>query len=188
MKQLLILIATIATLHQLQAAEKIGQMAPETVDKELAAATLVAKQQQAPDFTCRTTDGRNFTLSALKGKVVVLYFFSASVGACVTEMQNLEAEIFHSLRNREDFQLIAIGRDHSREELVQLGGKNKLTFPLVPDPDKKLYGLYFSKFVPRTVVVRKDGSIAYLANGYHEFEGIPRLQAVLAQELAVKTP
>ena len=51
-----------------------------------------------------------------------------------------------------------------------------------------MYGLYFSKFVPRTVVVRKNGSIAYLANGYHEFEGISRLQAVLAEELAVKAP
>lgn len=149
------------------------------VDEEVKKNTLVEVGQMAPDFTCETTDGRTITLSALKGKGVVLYFFSTSVGACITEMRYLEQEIFQKLRNREDFQLIAIGRGHSREELVKVGGENKLTFPLVPDPKQELYQRYFSKFVPRTVVVRKDGSIAYLASGYREFAGITDLQAAL---------
>ena len=153
--------------------------AVEDVDLELKKSTLVEVGQMAPDFTTTTTDGRTFTLSASKGKVVVLYFFSTSVGACITEMRYFEKEIFQKLLNRDDFQLIAIGRGHSREELVRIGGENKITFPLVPDPEQELYQRYFSKFVPRTVVVRKDGSIAYLASGYREFAGITDLQAAL---------
>jgi len=179
---LLLLILTAWTYQPLLRAE-------DDVDKEVVAATLVAKHQKAPDFTCQTTDGRNLTLSALKGKVVVLYFFSAkSLPACVSELKYLETEVFQELRKREDFQLIAIGRDHTREELVKLGGENKLTFPLVPDPQQEIYARYFTKFTPRTVVVRKDGSVAHLTNGYHEYDGIIRLQAVLAQELALKLP
>lgn len=163
--------------------------AEEDVDKEVATAKLVATHQAAPDIRGQTTEGKYITLSALKGKVVVLYFFSAkSLPACVSELIYLETEVFQKLRKREDFQLIAIGRDHTREELVKLGGENKLTFPLVPDPQQEIYARYFSKFVPRTVMLRKDGTIAYLGSGHHEFEGIIKLQAVLARELAVKLP
>ena len=164
-------------------------LAETAIDREILATTQVQKEHPAPDFTGQTTDGRCLTLSALKGKVVVLYFFSAkSLPACVSELRYLETEVFQRLRKREDFQLIAIGRDHTREELVKLGGDNKLTFPLVPDPQQEIYARYFSKFVPRMVVLRRDGTIDYLVSGHHEFEGIIRLQAVLARELAVKAP
>jgi len=164
-------------------------MAETAIDREILATTMVQKEHPAPDFTGQTTDSRSLTLSAFKGKVVVLYFFSAkSLPACVSELKYLETEVFQELRKHEDFQLIAIGRDHTREELVKLGGENKLTFPLVPDPQQEIYARYFAKFTPRTVVVRKDGRIAYLASGHHGFEGIIKLQAVLAQELALKLP
>lgn len=154
-------------------------VAVEDVDQEMKKNTLVEVGQTAPDFTCKTTDNRTITLSSLKGKAVVLYFFSTSVGACITEMQYMEKEIYQKLVNRNDFQLIAIGRGHSREELVKIGGENKITFSLVPDPKHELYQRYFTKFVPRTVVVRKDGSIAYLASGIRESASIADLQAAL---------
>ena len=158
--------------------------AAEKLSQEIAATTLVQKEQPAPDFTCQTTDGKNITLSALKGNVVVLYFFSMSaLPASAAEMRYLETEIFQHLRKRKDFQLIAIGRNHTREDLVKLAGDNKLTFPMVPDPKQDLFGRYFSKFVPRTVVVGKDGKIAQLSHGYHEYDGIIKLQAVLVQQL-----
>jgi peroxiredoxin len=156
------------------------------LDKKVAAATLVEQFQAAPDFTCKTTDGRDFTLSAQKGKVVLLYFFSTSNAACITEMRYLETEIHQKLKGRGDFQIIAIGRGHEREELVKLAGERHYTFSFVPDPKQEIYGRYFARFVPRKVVVRRDGTIAYLASGYKEFEGILQLQELLARELAVK--
>ena len=146
---------------------------------------MIQLEHPAPDFACQTTDGKTLSLAALKGKVVVLYFFATSVPSCLVEMKYLEKEVFQPLRQRTDFQLIAIGRGHSREEVVKVGGENKLNFPLVADPQRENYHRYFTKFVPRTVVVRKNGTIAYLSNGTHEFDGIVKLQAVLTRELAV---
>jgi peroxiredoxin len=160
--------------------------AEEELDKQVAAATLVEQFQAAPDFTCKTTDGRDFTLSAQKGKVLLLYFFSTSNAASITEMRYLEKEIHQKLKGRGDFQIIAIGRGHEREELVKLAGERHYTFSFVPDPKQEIYGRYFARFVPRKVVVRRDGTIAYLASGYKEFEGILQLQELLARELAVK--
>jgi peroxiredoxin len=161
--------------------------AADHLEEDVKAATLVRKDQAAPDFTCRTTDNREIKLSALKGKVVLLYFFSTkSVPASVFEMKYLEKEIFQKLQKRDDFQLLAIGRGHTREELVKIGGENKLTFPLVPDEKEEICRHYFNKFVPRKVVLRRDGTIAYLASGYAEFDGIVNLQQVIARELAYK--
>jgi len=161
--------------------------AVENVDQEIQAATLVQKGEPAADFTCVDITGRQHTLSKLKGKVVVLYFFSASNPASLVDLGYLESEIFQKLRDKEGFQMLAIGRDYEREELVKLSGERKLTFPLVADPEQSLYRRYFMKYVPRTVVVRADGTIAYQTSGA-DYEKILQLQKVLAHELTFKGP
>lgn len=156
------------------------------LDQDVVAATLVRPDQVAPDFSGRTTTGKTLTLSAMKGQVVMLYFFSTtSVPACVAELRLLEQAVFQPLQHRTDFQFIGIGRDHTREQLVKIGGDNKLTFPLVPDPQQELFERYFAKYVPRQMVVRKNGTIAYHASGQQEADGILRLRAILERELAV---
>jgi hypothetical protein len=67
--------------------------------------------------------------------------------------------------------------------VVRIGGENKLRLPMVADADKTIYERYFSKFVPRTALVAKDGTIAYLTSGSKEFEGIVQLQQALEEEL-----
>lgn len=160
----------------------------EDVDQAVQEATLVKLYEKAPDFTCRTTDGREFKLSAMRGRVVVLYFFASSVPFSLTEMGYLEAEVFQKLRQRDDFAILGIGRGHSRDEVVKMAGEKKLTFPMAADPLQECYNRYFSKFIPRTVVVRKDGTVAFLASGYREYDGIVDLRAVLQRELAAKAP
>ncbi|MEZ5385144.1 MAG: hypothetical protein R3F13_06485 [Prosthecobacter sp.] len=54
---------------------------------------------------------------------------------------------------------------------------------MAADPQAEVYSRYFLKFVPRLVVVRRDGTIGYLRSGYREFENIVELQAVLQREL-----
>lgn len=162
--------------------------AADGMDQKIKEATLIQKDKPAPDFTCRTTDGRNVTLSELKGKVVVIYFFSMSNQTSLTEMKYLEKEVFQRLRERGDFQMIAVGRDHGREELVRLSGDMRYSFPMVPDAHREIFHRYFTSFVPRTVVVRKNGTVGYLATGYHEFDGIVKVQAILAKELAAPAP
>ncbi|MGV3661859.1 MAG: peroxiredoxin family protein [Prosthecobacter sp.] len=153
----------------------------DSFDAEVRQAALVGKGQPAPDFACKVTDGSPFTLSASKGKVTVLFFFS-DTGASASEMRYLESEIVQYLRHRDDFQLVGIGRGCSREKLVKMGGENKLTFPLVADEDAGIFGRYFTKFVPRTVVVGRDGIIAHMTSG-HKYAGVIALRQVVESEL-----
>ena len=158
----------------------------DAVDKEILATTLVQKGQPAPDFTCLDTTSKQHSLSALKGKVVLLYFFASTNKASLTDLGYLESEIFQKLLAKDDFRMLAIGRGYQREELVKLGGERKITFPLVADPQQEIYQRYFTKFVPRTVIVHPDGTIAALKSG-SSFDLILKLQAELARVLTAKT-
>lgn len=178
-RSLTLFLAILATLN-LPASD-------ENIDAQVAAATLIKERQQAPEFTCQTIDGRQIKLAELKGKVVVLYFFSSNAPFSLKEMKYIETEIHHKLRDREDLVILGIGRGHTREEVVKIAGENKLTFHLTADPASTVSNLYFTKFVPRTVLVRKDGTICYLSNGYKEFDGVLQLMTAVAQELGPKT-
>jgi peroxiredoxin len=177
MKRLTALLATLCLLSPANALDS------DPVDQEIAAATLVKKGAEAPDFTCTTTDGRKLTLSELRGKVIVMYFFASSAPACFTEMKYLEKAVHQKLHDRQDIAVIGIGRGHTREEVVVLGGKNGLTFPLAADADKAVYNRYFSAFVPRLVVVDKKGHICHLQSGSRDYDGIVELVFVLEKEL-----
>lgn len=162
--------------------------AVDSVTKEMKESMLVTLEQPAPDFTCQTTDGISFTLSANKGKVVLLYFFADSAPFSLTAMSYMEKEIHQTLSKRSDFAILGLARGHTREEVVKMGGENRLTFPLGADPKQECYKRYFTKFVPRTVVVRKNGTIAYIESGYKEFTSIFQLMSVLQKELEASAP
>lgn len=51
--------------------------------------------QQAPDFTAQTIDGKQVSLSQLKGKVVVLTFWSTKCQICHSEIPKLNAMVDH---------------------------------------------------------------------------------------------
>lgn len=155
----------------------------DALDREIRASTLIQAGDTAPDFSCKTTDGHAFTLSAQKGKVVLLYFFASSVPFCYPEMRYIEKEIVEKLAKREDFTVLCLGRGHNREELVKIGGENKLRLPMAADEQKEIYSKMFTKFVPRTVIIGKDGRVVHTAAGSKEFEGIVKLQEAIAREL-----
>lgn len=178
MKRLLIFVLlACACLHAENPVE-------EDVDKAVLAATRVRAGQQAPDFTIKATDSTSFTLSALRGKVVVLYFFAEAAPASLTELAYLEKEVWQKLKDRGDLVVLGIARGHSREEVVQMAGKKGVTFPAAPDADGVVYGRFFDRYVPRLVVVDRGGFITHLRAGYKEFDGIVELQQAVAKALS----
>lgn len=156
----------------------------DALDREIEASTLVRAGDAAPDFSCKTTDGRPFTLAAQKGKIVLLYFFASSVPFCYPEMRYIENEIVEKLAKRQDFVVLCVGRGHTREELVKISGENNLRLPMAADEGRAIYSKMFTKFVPRTLLIGKQGHLVYTAAGTREFEGIVKLQEAIARELS----
>ncbi|MFZ5999056.1 MAG: redoxin domain-containing protein [Bacteroidota bacterium] len=97
-------------------------------------------QTKASDFTAQTIDGKNFSLSSLRGKKIYLSFYRN--GACA--LCNLRV---HELSQRQaDFDnagivVIAVF-ESSVEDMAPFVGKQKLAFTLLSDPEGKIYQQY----------------------------------------------
>lgn len=123
--------------------------------------------QTVPDFSFTTIDGKTYQMSELRGKTVLLVFFATWCAPCMKELPQIEKEIWDVYKSK-DFMLIALGREHTMEQIVKFNEKKGFTFPIGPDPERKIYSQFFSYYIPRNVLVNKEGKIIFQKQGYRE--------------------
>jgi len=122
----------------------------------------------APDFTAPTDTG-TFTLSDLRGKHVVVYFYPAAMTpGCTTQACDFRDSL--SALNAAGYEVVGVSKD-SPEKLAEFREHDGLTFTLVSDPDlaiqqaygafgeKSLYGKAVTGTLRSTVVVAPDGTV-----------------------------
>ena len=99
----------------------------------------VVVDSKVPDFTAAATGG-DFTLSALRGKTVVLYFYPKdNTPGCTTEGHDFAAA--NSKFGKANAVVLGVSRDSLKSHE---GFKSKMKFPfeLISDPDEKLCELF----------------------------------------------
>ena len=127
--------------------------------------TLTKVGQVAPPFAIDQIDGTKFDLAKQRGNVVVLNFFATWCGPCIQELPVLEKDVWKQFE-KNNVKVLVVGREETTEKIKPFREKHKLTMPFAPDPDKKVYSLYATKFIPRTYVIDKTGKIAHQTMGY----------------------
>ncbi|WP_319272186.1 TlpA disulfide reductase family protein [uncultured Draconibacterium sp.] len=136
---------------------------------------------KVPDFSFKTIDGKSYKISELEGKTVMLVFFATWCGPCMKELPRIETEIWEKYKS-DDFMVVALGRDHSMEEIEKFNANKGFTFPIGPDPEHKIYGLFFEKYIPRNVLINKEGKIIYQKQGYRD-EDVKNLKSLLEEQI-----
>ena len=99
----------------------------------------VVVDSKVPDFTAAATGG-DFTLSAQRGKTVVLYFYPKdNTPGCTTEGHDFAAA--NSKFGKANAVVLGVSRDSLKSHE---GFKSKMKFPfeLISDPDEKLCELF----------------------------------------------
>jgi peroxiredoxin len=132
--------------------------------------TLAKKEQQAPDFAFETSESTTQKLSDLKGKVVWITFFATWCGPCRKELPHLQKEVYEKFGNRNDFELLVIGREHSQEELNKFEKEQNFNLPFYPDPKREIYSKYAGQNIPRNFIIDKSGKIVVSSVGFNEEE------------------
>lgn len=147
---------------------------------------IVKVGDMAPDFTVKLTDGKQVTLSALRGKVVMLQFTASWCGVCRKEMPFIEKDIWQKHRTNPDFALIGIDRDEPLEKVVAFGKSVGVTYPLALDPGADVFALYALRKagITRNVLIDRTGRIVFLTRLYNpeEFAALAgRIDDMLAE-------
>ncbi len=135
---------------------------------------LVAKYEgkPAPDFTAKDLNGKDVSLSSLKGKVVVVDFWASWCGPCRAVMPSIQ-EIHE--KYGKDVAVLAVDTWDKKDDCLAFLKENSMyTMPVLLDPaaDKSdtsiatsLYGVHG---IPTTIIIDKDGIVRTYAIGSHE--------------------
>ena len=148
---------------------------------EVEATTLVKVGQVAPDFSVEMLDGRTIKLSELRGKVVMLCFWATWCPPCRQEMAHLQEGVIDHFAGK-DLVVLPISRGEKRDVVEKFLADNGYTFGVGLDPERAIYDLYASNFVPRTFIINKRGKVVYRVAGYDE-ETAKAVNAAIAKAL-----
>lgn len=122
---------------------------------------------RAPDFTLKDLNGKTVSLSAFKGKVVLLNFWATWCPPCREEMPALN-KLYHETKHR-GFEIIAVSTDKSVSDTKGFLQKNKLDFPVLFDEDRSVAKLYRVFSMPTTFLIDRNGMIVEKFYGEYDW-------------------
>lgn len=178
MKKLTFLMAALVMLAACNNTSKKSE-ATATAEQAPAQDTIVYEHEylvkvgdMAPDFTLKYTDGTEFTLSALRGKVVMLQFTASWCGICRGEMPHIESRIWQPHKDDADFVLVGVDREEPREVVEEYTAKLGTTYPMLLDEKGDVFASYALRKsgITRNVLIDRDGRIVKLTRRFVEPE------------------
>ncbi len=114
--------------------------------------------QPAPDFTLALLDGPRLTLSALRGKVVVVNFWASWCPPCADELPDLQ-RVWSTYGGR-GVTLVGVAFSDEEAAVRDFIERFSITYPVGLDGDGRIAGRYGITGVPETFVVDANGNVA----------------------------
>ena len=123
--------------------------------------------EAAPNFTLKTTDGKEWSLSDAKGKVVVLEWINPECPVCVRVMKDgVVANMIKACREQlPDVVFVTINssaaRPSSLEATESYLKEHKVEVPALLDSDGAVGLMYDAKTTPHCYVIDANGTLVY---------------------------
>ncbi len=114
----------------------------------------------APEIKLNTPDGKQVSLSSLKGKIVLIDFWASWCGPCRKENPHV-VEMYRKFRNK-NFEILGVSLDDKPDAWKEAIKKDGLTWQQVSELkkwDSEVVKLYQVDAIPYTVLVDKEGKI-----------------------------
>jgi len=140
--------------------------------------TLMKTGTMVPDFTLTTLEGKKIQLSECRGKVVFLNFFALSCPICMKELPELEKQIWQKYKDNENIVILTIGREETNEKLMAFRDKKHYTFPIAADTNRAVYAMFAKMYIPRNMIIDKEGKLVYTEVGYDDQKFITLQKAI----------
>jgi peroxiredoxin len=113
--------------------------------------------EEAPDFTLTTLDGKQRSLSDLKGKAVMINFWGTWCPPCKTEMPAIQQA--YMINKSKGFEVVSVNIRENDLPVSNFAQQMGLTFPIWMDKDREVVKQYKIGPIPSTFFINRDGVI-----------------------------
>lgn len=131
----------------------------------------IAKDKPAPDFTLKSLDGGDISLSDYQGKIVLLNFWATWCGYCDKEMPDLK----RINDENEDVVVLAIDVGEEQDIVKKYIDKGGYNFDVALDIDKEISQTYLVSAFPTSYFIKEDGTIFGYVRGMLEYDGMMKI-------------
>ena len=114
------------------------------------------ERRQQADFTLQELNGKTWTLKEQHGKVVVLNFWATWCPPCRKEMPDLET-LYQQFKDQ-GLVILAIS-DEDAGKVKPFIAQQKVTYPILLDPGRKVNELFQIEGIPKTFVYDRNGKL-----------------------------
>ncbi|MSQ32033.1 MAG: redoxin domain-containing protein [Dehalococcoidia bacterium] len=118
-----------------------------------------------PDFTLKTPDGADMSLSSLRGKPVVVNFWATWCEPCKQEMPHFQ-EAYDQYSKTDGLAILAVNMNENGTKALAFFQEHNLSFPSVLDSDQKVaVGTFGIIGLPTSYFIDAKGIIMYVKIG-----------------------
>ena len=140
----------------------------------------LSRNPQAPDVTFTTIQGEQISMADLKGKVVLVSFWSTDCGVCVKEMPNL-VNTYNAYKGK-GFEVITVAMpDDPPAQVLNYASQKALPFPVMHDGFSEITNKFGGvNLTPTAYIFDKQGKQLQYSVGELDFA---KLNQLLDREL-----
>ncbi|MGO1819198.1 MAG: TlpA family protein disulfide reductase [Senegalia sp. (in: firmicutes)] len=148
----------------------------EDIEEEDIEEVLLEKGKPAPDFTLKTLNGEDASLSDYKGKIVLINFWATWCKYCDEEMPDLE-KLYNE--NKDDLVVLAVDVGEEEEKVRDYIEKGGYTFPVLLDKNSSIAQKnYYVSAYPTSYFIDEDGNLIGAVAGMMTY---PQMTQILEQ-------
>jgi thiol-disulfide isomerase/thioredoxin len=119
-------------------------------------------RQATPALRLTGLDGKDWDLSRLRGKVVVVNFWATWCGPCVDELPVLNA-----LARQDPDRVAVVGANYKEglDTIERFAGEHPFAYPVLRDRGGEMFKLWTAGVMPTTILVDRQGRARWRSVG-----------------------